>query len=206
MLIQSANITAPISVLNTNQNKRKASKITTTQRTPTASEYRESEIRQRCGCRISSSYAENCGAPISRSHIEDVHSVDPTGAENCARYETCMHNLHRTPPALAYPLQSKPSANQHNVDVTIRTLATSEDGDSKIRQRCCTKPTSRYAESCSAPTSRSRVEDVDNIRGATGEEGETDIRQRCGCKTNSSLAENCSAPNSRSRVQDVHSV
>jgi hypothetical protein len=67
-----------ISILNTNQNKRKASKITITQRTPTASEYRESVIRQRCGCRISSSYAENCGAPISRSRVEDVHNVDPT--------------------------------------------------------------------------------------------------------------------------------
>jgi hypothetical protein len=49
--------------------------------------------------------------------------------------------------------------------MATRTIATSEDRDSEIRQRCCCMRISSYAESCSAPSSRRRVEDVHSVGG-----------------------------------------
>ncbi len=67
-----------------------------------------------------------------------------------------------------------PFPNPHNttrkdakINMVTCNFATSEDRDSKIRQRCACKTTSSYAESCSAPSSRRHVEDVNSVGGTT---------------------------------------
>jgi hypothetical protein len=67
------------------------------------------------------------------------------------------------------PLAPKTHAATTQTNTTTRTcLATSEDRDSRIRQRCGNKVQSSLAEGCSAPSSRSHVEDVHNIGAAIG--------------------------------------
>ena len=132
-------------------------------RTIATSEDRDSMIRQRCGYKIPSSYAESCSAPSSRRHVEDVHSVGVAEAR-CTRHETCTCNQQKQPP----PTQTSYSptrATQHAKIriMATRTVATSEDRDSEIRQRCGCKTCSSYAESCSAPSSRRHVEDVHSV-------------------------------------------
>jgi hypothetical protein len=133
-----------------------------------SSEDRDSEIRQRCGCKIKSSYAESCSAPSSRRHVEDVHNVGGGVGGRCARHETCTCNQQTNLRPLKHPI---PQPAQHNtqrykINMATRTFATSEDRDSNIRQRCGCKITSSYAESCSAPSSRRHVEDVHNVQVA----------------------------------------
>ncbi len=84
-------------------------------RTFTASEYCESIIRQRCGCKITSSDAESSSGPYPTPSNEDVHSIDITTCTfSCARhqqsavgakskFETRKHFFSRpqtTPPAI----------------------------------------------------------------------------------------------------------
>jgi hypothetical protein len=56
-------------------NPRAIMKIVNATRTAATSEDRDSDIRQRRGCKITSSYAKSCSAPSSRRHVEDVHTV-----------------------------------------------------------------------------------------------------------------------------------
>ena len=99
----------------------------------------------------------------NRSHVEDVHN---TGS--CTRHETRTRRKHNhNPPTHASPSHPYPSRNTPYKDITRRTLATSEDRDSGIRQRRGCKISSSYAEICSAPSSRRHVEDVHNVGVAT---------------------------------------
>jgi hypothetical protein len=77
---------------------RKNTKINMATRTSASSKDRDSEVRQRCGCKIRSSYAEICSAPSSRRHVEDVHSIGVDKVGNCARHETCTRNQQDQPP------------------------------------------------------------------------------------------------------------
>ena len=144
---------------NQNNTTRKDSKINMATRTTATSEDRDSQIRQRCGCKTTSSYAEICSAPSSRRHVEDVHGVGEA-AVNCARHETCTRNKQTNPRPLNHPIpkpaqhKTRRCENQHGKILATRTIATSEDRDSMIRQRCGYKPHSSYAESCSAPSSQ----------------------------------------------------
>ncbi len=70
----------------------KIRKVIMATRTLATSEDRDSEVRQRCGCKIISSYAENCSTPNSRRHVEDVHSVGVAAASHYAKHETCARN------------------------------------------------------------------------------------------------------------------
>jgi hypothetical protein len=79
-------------------------------RTPATSEDRDSDIRQRCGCKSISSYAESCSAPSSRRHVEDINSVG-VAAARCARHETCTRNQQTKPRTLKHPI---PRPAQHN--------------------------------------------------------------------------------------------
>jgi hypothetical protein len=79
-------------------------------RTTATSEDRDSEIRQRCGCKICSSYAESCSAPSSRRHVEDVHSIG-VAAYRCARHETCTRNQQTNLRPLKHPI---PQHAQHS--------------------------------------------------------------------------------------------
>jgi hypothetical protein len=137
-------------------------------RTVTTSEDRDSDIRQRCGCKICSSCTEGCSAPSSRRHVEDVHSVGV--AAICARRETCTRNQQTNSCPLNHPIP-QPAQKQHakirQKNMATRTVTTSEDRDSDIRQRCGCKRISSYAESCSAPSSRRHIEDVHSVGGAT---------------------------------------
>ena len=137
-------------------------------RTIAASEDRDSEIRQRCGSKIKSSYAERCSAPSSRRHVEDVNSFGGAAA-HCARHETCTRNQQKQlPPTQAShsPTRTIQNAKIRNFNMATRTVAASEDRDSDIRQRCGRKIISSFAESCSAPSSRRHVEDVHSVGGA----------------------------------------
>ncbi len=152
---------------NPHNTTRKVTKINMATRTIATSEDRDSEVRQRCGCKISSSYAEICSAPSSRRHVADVNSVGEA-SDHCARNKTFTHNQQN--PTSAH--STIPFPNPHNttrkvtkINMATRTIATSKDRDSKVRQRCGCKIKSRYAESCSAPSSRRQVEDVHNVGG-----------------------------------------
>ncbi len=79
-------------------------------RTVATSEDRDSEIRQRCGCKISSSYAESCSAPSSRRHVEDVHSVG-VAAARCAKHETCTRNQQSNLRPLKHPIPQPAQRN-----------------------------------------------------------------------------------------------
>jgi hypothetical protein len=125
-------------------------------------------IRQRCGCKPHSSYAENCSAPSSRRHVEDVNSGGDA-AVRCARHEACTCKQ-QTNLFLLHSYSTIPLPNPHNtthedtkINMATRTTATSEDRDSEIRQRYGCKICSSYAESCSAPSSRRHVEDVYSV-------------------------------------------
>jgi hypothetical protein len=61
-------------------NPQATTKIINATRTGATSEDRDSDIRQRCGCKISSTYAESCSAPNPRRHVEDVHSIGENAA------------------------------------------------------------------------------------------------------------------------------
>jgi len=79
-------------------------------RTAATSKDRDSKIRQRCGCKSISSYAESCSAPSSRRHVEDVHSIG-VDAARCARRETCIRNQQANPRPLNHPI---PQPKQYN--------------------------------------------------------------------------------------------
>jgi hypothetical protein len=81
-------------------------------RTVATSEDRDSEIRQRCGCKRISSYAECCSAPSSRRRVEDVHSVGGYAVANCARHDTCTRNQQTQPPP-TQPSHSPTRTTQH---------------------------------------------------------------------------------------------
>ena len=145
-------------------------------RTVATSKDRDSEVRQRCGCKIVSCCAESSSAPSSCRHVQDVHNIDGITERvlRCTRRETHTLTQHITllqqhitllqlmhPPHKATPhatTQTKP---------TTRTRATSEDRDSEVRQRCGCKMTSSCAESSSAPSSCCYVQDVHNIGHGT---------------------------------------
>jgi hypothetical protein len=96
---------------NPHNTTRKNTKINTATRTSATSEDRDSEIRQRCGCNIISSYAESCSAPISRRHVEDVHSHGVEGAAAYAMHETCTRNQQTNLRPLRHHI---PQPKQHN--------------------------------------------------------------------------------------------
>ncbi len=96
---------------NPHNTEHKDAKINMATRTAATSEDRDSKIRQRCGCKKISSYAESCSAPSSRRHVEDVHSVGAAGADRCARHETCTRNQQSNPRSLNHPI---PQRAQHN--------------------------------------------------------------------------------------------
>jgi hypothetical protein len=110
---QSANQTPPTqashSPTHTTQHA-KGTKISMSTRTAATSEDRDSEIRQRCGCKICSSCAESCSAPSSRRHVEDVNSVG-VAATHCATHETCTRNQQTKPRPLKHLI---PQPTQHN--------------------------------------------------------------------------------------------
>jgi hypothetical protein len=66
------------------------------------------------------------------------------------------------PPHSRIPLTLIPILLHTKQNNTRRTPATSEDRDSRIRQRRGCKQTPSLAESCGAPSSRRNVEDVNN--------------------------------------------
>ena len=115
MHTRSANTTSARSTIpfpNQNNTTRKDSKINMVTRTTATSEDRDSQIRQRCGCMTTSSYAEICSAPSSKRHVEDVHSVGEAAAVNCARHETCTRDQQpQLPPA--QPSHSRTRTTQH---------------------------------------------------------------------------------------------
>jgi hypothetical protein len=125
-------------------------KQTTTRTTRATGKNRDSRIRQRRGCKIRSSYAEDRSAPSSRHHVKDVNNIGV-----CRRHETCTHHQHTThTPHSCIPLAPKPILQQLNTtNTTTRTRATSEDRDSRIRQRCGCKTRSSLAEGRSFPSS-----------------------------------------------------
>jgi hypothetical protein len=151
-----------IRYLNPHNTTRKDTEINMATRTNATSEDRDPEIRQRCGCKNCSSCAENCSAPVSRRHVEDVHNVGPDIVAHCARHETCTRNQQTNLRPLNHKItqSTKPTRKDTEINMATRTIATSEDRDSMIRQRCGCKKPSSYAKSCSAPSSRRRVEDV----------------------------------------------
>jgi hypothetical protein len=73
----------------------------------------------------------------------------------------------RPPPAHKSPLANQRIPHQLKQTKQTRTIATSEESESSARQRCGRKPMPSHAESCSAPSPRRRVEDVNNIRLST---------------------------------------
>jgi hypothetical protein len=81
-------------------------------RTLATSEDRDSEIPQRCGCELPSSYAESCSAPSSRRHVENVHSVGVDVDTRYARHETCTRNQ-QIKPAPTQPSHSPTRTTQH---------------------------------------------------------------------------------------------
>jgi hypothetical protein len=129
---------------NQNNSTCKDAKINMTTRTVATSEDRDSEIRQRCGCKRTSSYAESCSAPSSRRRVEDVHSVRDVAAASCARHETCTRKQQTTLRPLSstipFPNPHKSTCKDAKINMTTRTVATSEDRDSEIGQRCGCKP------------------------------------------------------------------
>jgi len=135
-------------------------------RTPATSEDRDSEIRQRCGCKTMSSYAESCSAPSSRRHVEDVNSVG-VAATHCATHETCTRNQQTKPRPLNHPI---PQPNtQHNTR-KIRKLTwqhvlppPAKIATPRFGSDVAARANSSYAESCSAPSSRRHVEDVNSV-------------------------------------------
>jgi hypothetical protein len=141
---------------NPHNTTRKDAKINMATRTKATSEDRDSVIRQRCGYKTISSYAESCSAPSSRRHVEDVNSVRAGSASHCTRHETCSRYQQTNLRPLKHPI---PQPAQHNTQrcknhMATRTVATSEDRDSVIRQRCACNITPSYSESCSAPSSQ----------------------------------------------------
>ncbi len=95
---------------NPHNTTRKDTKINIATRTIATSKDRESKVRQRCGCKIPSSYAESCSAPSSRRQVENVHSVG-AGTVRCARHETCTRNQQTNLRTLIHPL---PQPAHHN--------------------------------------------------------------------------------------------
>ena len=92
-----------------------------------------------------------------------------TTLEGPAQNMTLAHVINtQHSPHSCIPLAPKPILQPTQTNTTTSTSATSEDRDSRIRQRCGGKVKSRLAEGCSAPSSRSHVEDVHNIGAATG--------------------------------------
>jgi hypothetical protein len=75
-----------------------------------ASKNGDAQIRQRCGCKMTSTYAESCSAPNPRRHVEDVHNVEDQPI--CARHEARAHTINKThSPILKHsPSQSRPHA------------------------------------------------------------------------------------------------
>jgi hypothetical protein len=70
----------------------------------------------------------------------------------------------RPPPAHKSPFANQRIPHQLKQTKQTRTIATSEESETSVRQRCGRKILSSHAESCSAPSPRRRVEDVNNIR------------------------------------------
>ncbi len=95
---------------NPHNTTRKDTKINMATRTKATSEDRDSDIWQRCGCKICSSYAESCSAPSSRRHVEDVHSLG-VGAARWKRHETCTRNQQTNLRPLNHPI---PQPARHN--------------------------------------------------------------------------------------------
>ncbi len=69
-------------------------------------------IRQRCGCKGLSTYAESSSAPNPRRHIEDVHYVGVAAPDCRARHEARAHTINTAhSPILKHsPSQSRPHA------------------------------------------------------------------------------------------------
>ena len=103
--------------LNPRNRASKETKINMATRTVATSEDRDSDIRQRCGCKIISSYAESCSAPSFIRHVEDVHNGGGTGAAFCARHETCTRNQQTNLRPLKHPI---PQPAQHNTQKSTR--------------------------------------------------------------------------------------
>jgi hypothetical protein len=114
--------------------------ISSTTRTPPPSEDRDSKIRQRCGCKRISSYAESCSAPNPRGRVEDVHSVGDHLKGRCARHETRTSDPHNTLLLRRQAPHKATHAATTTISSTTRTSTPDEDRDSKIRQRCGCKP------------------------------------------------------------------
>jgi hypothetical protein len=93
-----------------NNTTREGTEINTAKRTGATSEDRDSMVRQRCGCKICSTYAESCSAPSSRRRVEDVHGVGGAAARY-ARHETCTRNQQTSFRPLNHPI---PQPKQHN--------------------------------------------------------------------------------------------
>jgi hypothetical protein len=131
-----------------------------------AGEYCESIIRQRCGCKTTSSDAESSSGPHPTRSIEDVHSIDYTCC-TCARHqqsaaaaEVNLIARNNAPYTYTTPCNQR---LQH----MLRTGATGEYCESIIRQRCGCKLLSSDAESSSGPYPTPSIEDVHSIQRST---------------------------------------
>jgi hypothetical protein len=62
--------------------------------------------------------------------------------------QTSAHSI------VQYPNPRNTLTTRNDANMATRTIATSEDRDSEIRQRCGCKPLSSYAENCSGPGSQ----------------------------------------------------
>ncbi len=95
--------------------------------------------------------------------------VPPKSPASAMSNQTAL-KTHLTPPTHAFTHPLLTSQLHDNLPAIIaltetrRTLTTSEDSESLIRQRCSGQPTSSFAENCSAPVSRDRIEDVHSFR------------------------------------------
>jgi hypothetical protein len=110
---------ATISFPNPHNTTRNNTEIYMATRTPATSEDHNSDVRQRCGCELPSSYAESCSAPSSRRHIEDVHSVGGAVGTRCARRGTCTRIQQTKPP----PTQKSHSPTRTTQQIKIRKYA-----------------------------------------------------------------------------------
>ena len=81
------------------------------------SEDRDSGIRQRRGCKITSSLAESCGAPSSRPHVEDVHNTGNVKTAHYTRHKTSTrHRYNHNPTSITHPphTHTHPATHQTN--------------------------------------------------------------------------------------------
>ncbi len=76
-------------------------------RTYAASEYRESLIWQRCGCKKCSSDAEGSSGPCTARRIEDVHSIDNTVIMQRLYIPICATHQQSAAAAAATPRHSR---------------------------------------------------------------------------------------------------